>query len=88
MPISDPDTRATMSASSATESVQPQADTSQFRYVLPSAGVLQEDLPVESRHMLPPFPEADRLRYTEFGGYYEDERIRELNAELVDDASA
>ena len=28
------------------------------------------------------------LRYTEFGGYYEDERIRELNAELVDDASA
>jgi hypothetical protein len=27
------------------------------------------------------------LRYTEFGGYYEDERIRALNLALVDDAS-
>lgn len=26
------------------------------------------------------------LRYTEFGGYYEDERIRALNPTLVDDA--
>lgn len=26
------------------------------------------------------------LRYTEYGGYYEDERIRELNGELVDDS--
>ena len=28
------------------------------------------------------------LRYTEFGGYYEDERIRALRAELVDDTPA
>ena len=28
------------------------------------------------------------LRYTEYGGYYEDERIRELNAGLIDDTSA
>jgi hypothetical protein len=27
------------------------------------------------------------LRYTEFGGYYEDERIRALNPDLLDDAS-
>ena len=27
------------------------------------------------------------LRYTEYGGYYEDERIRELNPDLVTDAS-
>lgn len=26
------------------------------------------------------------LRYTEFGGYYEDERIRVLNPDLVDDS--
>lgn len=26
------------------------------------------------------------LRYTEYGGYYEDERIRELRADLLDDA--
>lgn len=26
------------------------------------------------------------LRYTEYGGYYEDERIRQLNAALIDDA--
>lgn len=26
------------------------------------------------------------LRYTEYGGYYEDKRIRELSAELLDDA--
>jgi hypothetical protein len=28
------------------------------------------------------------LRYTEYGGYYEDERIRELNSALVDDTPA
>lgn len=33
------------------------------------------------RHCRRPF-----LRYTEYGGYYEDERIREVKAELVDDA--
>lgn len=26
------------------------------------------------------------LRYTEYGGYYEDQRIREVSAELLDDA--
>lgn len=26
------------------------------------------------------------LRYTEYGGYYEDQRIRQLNAALIDDA--
>ena len=26
------------------------------------------------------------LRYTEYGGYYEDERIRQLDAALIDDA--
>jgi len=28
------------------------------------------------------------LRYTEYGGYYEDERIRALNADLIDDTPA
>jgi hypothetical protein len=28
------------------------------------------------------------LRYTEYGGYYLDERIREVNPSLVDDSSA
>jgi hypothetical protein len=26
------------------------------------------------------------LRYTEYGGYYQDERIREIQADLIDDA--
>ena len=26
------------------------------------------------------------LRYTEYGGYYEDERVRELNPDLIDEA--
>ena len=28
------------------------------------------------------------LRYTEYGGYYQDERIREIDAALVVDAAA
>ena len=46
MPISEPTTSATISASTATDSVQPQADIIQSQVGLLAAGVLQEDLPV------------------------------------------
>ena len=49
------------------------------------------DAPISTRHF--PYNRCDVwacvscfrpfLRYTEYGGYYEEERIRELNAELV-----